>query len=53
MLVERLTKTGFGDYVIKNIAQPLGIETWTWHLAPRPDVAERVMQMSERDQNGT
>lgn len=52
-LVERLTETGFEDYVQKNIAQPLGIKSWTWHMSKRPSYAEKLMKMSERKLDGT
>ncbi|KAJ4299598.1 hypothetical protein N0V90_004844 [Kalmusia sp. IMI 367209] len=53
LLVERLSKTAFEDYVARNIAEPLGIKSWTWHLSRKPEVANKIMQMSERKQDGT
>ena len=51
VLVSRLTNTGFEDYVRANIAEPLGITSWTWHYTPA--VAASLMQMTERTPSGT
>ncbi|KAL5374959.1 hypothetical protein DPSP01_011539 [Paraphaeosphaeria sporulosa] len=53
LLVERLTKIPFEDHVTQNIAEPLGIKSWTWHLSRKPEVAQELMQMSERQADGT
>lgn len=52
LLIERLTGKGFEEYVEANIAKPLGIETFTWHLSRKPQVAEKLMRMSTRSDNG-
>ncbi|KAF1966681.1 beta-lactamase/transpeptidase-like protein [Bimuria novae-zelandiae CBS 107.79] len=53
VLIERLTKTDLEDYVTRNIAGPLGIKTWTWHLSRKPEVAKKLMRMSNRSPDGT
>jgi CubicO group peptidase (beta-lactamase class C family) len=52
LLVERLTGLGFEEYVEANIAKPLGIETFTWHLSYKPQVAKKLMRMSTRSDDG-
>lgn len=52
VLVERLANTDFEDYITRNIATPLGISSWTWHLSRKPDAAAKLMQMSERNHEG-
>jgi CubicO group peptidase (beta-lactamase class C family) len=53
LLVARLTHQAFGIYVEDNIAKPLGITTFTWHLPLKPDVERRLMTMSVRKEDGT
>ncbi|KAJ4362862.1 hypothetical protein N0V95_001236 [Ascochyta clinopodiicola] len=53
LLVERLAGTNFEAYVEEKIAKPLGIETFTWHLSHKPHVAEKLMRMSTRKEDGT
>lgn len=52
LLVERISCTSFEEYVESNIAVPLGINTFTWHLSNKPHVAEKLMRMSTRVQGG-
>lgn len=52
LLVERLSGVGFEEYVGAQIAKPLGIETFTWHLSRKPQVAEKLMRMSTRSEDG-
>lgn len=52
LLVERLTGIGFEEYVEAHIAKPLGIVTFTWHLSRKPHVAEKLMRMSTRSDDG-
>jgi CubicO group peptidase (beta-lactamase class C family) len=52
LLVERLSGKGFEEYVEAHIAKPLGIETFTWHLSRKPQVAEKLMRMSSRSEGG-
>lgn len=52
LLVERLTGTKFEEYVEDKIAKPLGVETFTWHLSRKPKVAEKLMRMSTRREDG-
>lgn len=52
LLVSRLTKFGFEDYVQEHIAKPLGITSFTWHLARHPAVAQKVMRMNTRQKDG-
>ncbi|KAH6615400.1 beta-lactamase/transpeptidase-like protein [Boeremia exigua] len=53
LLVERLTDTGFEEYVEKHIIQPLSISSFTWHLSHKPDVAKKLMRMTTRQDDGT
>ena len=53
LLVERLTNTSFEDYVEINIAKPLGIRSFTWHLARKPVVSQKLVTMSSRQEDGT
>ncbi|KAF2680475.1 beta-lactamase class C and other penicillin binding protein [Lentithecium fluviatile CBS 122367] len=52
-LVSRLTQKGFEEYVEENIAKPLGIKSFTWHLSRKPEVEKKLMQLSERKEDGT
>ncbi|KAF1840247.1 beta-lactamase/transpeptidase-like protein [Cucurbitaria berberidis CBS 394.84] len=53
LLVERLTGTSFEAYVETNIAKPLGIKSFTWHLHRKAAVAENLMSMSSRQEDNT
>lgn len=53
LLIERLTKQRFEEFVEGNIAKPLGIESFTWHLIRKPAVAQKLMKMSERQEDGS
>jgi CubicO group peptidase (beta-lactamase class C family) len=53
LLVARLTKMGFEEYVEENIAKPLGITSFTWHLSRKPVIAEKIFNMSTRQEDGT
>jgi CubicO group peptidase (beta-lactamase class C family) len=53
LLVARLTKSSFEDYVDANISKPLGISSFTWHLSRKPAVAQSLMKMSTRQDDGT
>lgn len=53
LLVARLAKQSFESYVEENIAKPLGITTFTWHLPHKPAVAEKLMSISTRQEDGT
>lgn len=48
----RLTEKSFEEYVQENIAKPLGIESFTWHLSRKPKVEEKLMRISERKEDG-
>lgn len=52
LLISRLTKQSFGEYVQQNIAQPLGITSWTWRLADKPDVAANLTSITTRNEKG-
>ncbi|PSN72458.1 beta-lactamase class C and other penicillin binding protein [Corynespora cassiicola Philippines] len=52
LLVSRLTKKGFEEYVNENISKPLGLTTFTWHLDHHPHVKEKLMNMSSRSEDG-
>lgn len=53
LLVERLTDMSFEEYVEANIAKPLGVVTFTWHLPRKPHVAEKLVRMTTRKDDGT
>jgi CubicO group peptidase (beta-lactamase class C family) len=53
LLVARLTNQGFEEYVEENIAKPLGITTFTWHFARKPEVESNLMSISTRSADGT
>jgi CubicO group peptidase (beta-lactamase class C family) len=53
LLVARLTNTGFEACVEENIAKPLGIMSFTWHLPRKPEVAQKLMTMTTRQEDGT
>jgi CubicO group peptidase (beta-lactamase class C family) len=53
LLVARLTNMSLEDYVETNIAKPLGVTTFTWHLPRKPAVEEKIMQISARQDDGT
>jgi CubicO group peptidase (beta-lactamase class C family) len=53
LLVARLAKSSFEEYVEANIAKPLGITSFTWHLSRKPDVAQSLMKMNSRQDDGT
>jgi CubicO group peptidase (beta-lactamase class C family) len=53
LLVARLTKMSFEAYVEENIAKPLGITSFTWHLSRKPAVAQKIFNMSTRQDDGT
>jgi CubicO group peptidase (beta-lactamase class C family) len=53
LLVTRLNNSSsFPEYITRNIAEPLGIKSFTWHLSRKPEVEERLMRMSTRRENG-
>jgi CubicO group peptidase (beta-lactamase class C family) len=53
LLVARLTETGFEAYIEENIAKPLGITSFTWHLPRKLEVAQKLMMMTTRQDDGT
>ncbi|KAF2726893.1 beta-lactamase family protein [Polyplosphaeria fusca] len=53
LLVARLNKTSLEDYIQTNIAKPLGIESFTWHPSRKPNVAEKLMAISARAEDGS
>lgn len=52
LLVARLTNTCFEGYVGENIAKPLGITSFTWHRTRKPEVAQKLMTMTTRLEDG-
>lgn len=52
LLIARLNKTTLEEYILENIAKPLGIETWTWHLSRKPHTAEKLMAAATRNVDG-
>ncbi len=47
-MVERVTGMSLGKYMQKNIWEPLGIKSMTFHLEERSDMRSRLMATSER-----
>ena len=52
LLVCRLNGIDFEKYVEENVAEPLGIASFTWHLPRKPHVEEKLMRMSTRGPDG-
>jgi CubicO group peptidase (beta-lactamase class C family) len=53
LLISRLTKRGFEQYVDENISKPLGITSFTWHASRKPELERKLMRMSERKEDGS
>ncbi|KAI4627907.1 hypothetical protein J4E89_001274 [Alternaria sp. Ai002NY15] len=53
LLITRLTNMSFEEYVETNIAKPLGITSFTWHLNRKPAVEEKLMRTSTRQDDGS
>tara|TARA_R110002003_G_scaffold1193_1_gene22734 strand:- start:6340 stop:7281 length:942 start_codon:yes stop_codon:yes gene_type:complete len=53
LLVSRLSKKTFEEYVEENIAKPLGVTSFTWHLSRKPAVGDKLMNMSVRQDDGS
>lgn len=51
LLVERVTGQSLESYMRQNLWEPLGIRDMTFHLSSRPDMRERMADMSLRDVN--
>lgn len=49
LLIERITKQRLQEYMKENLWGPLGISDMTFFLSERPDMAERLVDMNERD----
>jgi CubicO group peptidase (beta-lactamase class C family) len=47
-MVERANNISLGKYMQKYIWGPLGIKNMTFHLEERPDMLERLPEMTER-----
>ncbi|CAK7214958.1 hypothetical protein SCUCBS95973_002313 [Sporothrix curviconia] len=52
-MVERVTGMTLGEYMGKNIWQPLGMHGATFRILERPDIRNRMAQMSSRNADGT
>ncbi|KAF2114717.1 beta-lactamase/transpeptidase-like protein [Lophiotrema nucula] len=53
LVVARLNKTTFEDYVEENVAKPLGIKSFTWHpFSKKPEVGQKLMKGSSRNDEG-
>ncbi|KAF2999277.1 hypothetical protein E8E13_003874 [Curvularia kusanoi] len=50
LLVERVTGLTLEEYMRQNLWEPLGIKDMTFKLASRPDMKERMADMSGRDE---
>lgn len=53
LLVERLNNKSLEEYIQENIAAPLSIMSFTFHLARSPHLAEKLMSASTRQDDGT
>jgi CubicO group peptidase (beta-lactamase class C family) len=53
LLISRLTKKGFEEYVDENISKPLGITSFTWHASRKPELKRKIMRVSERKEDGS
>ncbi|KAF2128336.1 beta-lactamase/transpeptidase-like protein [Dothidotthia symphoricarpi CBS 119687] len=52
LLVERVTGQTLEEYMKTNLWEPLGIKDMTFRLSSRPDMKERMADMSLRDETG-
>jgi CubicO group peptidase (beta-lactamase class C family) len=52
LLVERITGKSLEDYMKTNLWEPLGIKDMTFHLSKRPDLKQRLADMSIRNEEG-
>ncbi|KAH7065654.1 beta-lactamase/transpeptidase-like protein [Paraphoma chrysanthemicola] len=53
LLVSRLSKKGLEEYVDENIARPLNITSFTWHLPQKPAVADKCVTLAVRQDDGS
>lgn len=49
LLIERVSGVTLEEFMRKNLWEPLGIQDMTFKLSSRPDLAERMATMSERE----
>jgi CubicO group peptidase (beta-lactamase class C family) len=52
LLVERVTGKTLEEYMKTNLWEPLGIKDMTFNLGRRPDMKEKLADMSVRDETG-
>lgn len=52
LLVERVSGKTLEEYMKTNLWEPLGVKDMTFNLGRRPDVKERLADMSVRDETG-
>lgn len=52
LLVGRLNNTSLEEYVDEHIAKPLGITSFTWKLAEKSEVRQKLMNMTTRTEEG-
>jgi CubicO group peptidase (beta-lactamase class C family) len=50
LLIERVTGLSLEEYMRENLWEPLGIKDMTFRLSSRPDMRERMADMSFRDE---
>jgi CubicO group peptidase (beta-lactamase class C family) len=53
VLVGRLSGMSFGEYCTKNIFEPLGMSSTTFHLETNEDIRGRLVAMSTRTEQGS
>lgn len=49
LLIERISGKTLQEFMDENLWTPLGIKDMTFHLSKRPDLKERLADMSQRD----
>lgn len=53
LLIERVTGLTLEEYMRQNLWEPLGIKDMTFQLKSRPDMKDRMADMSKRDEGST
>jgi CubicO group peptidase (beta-lactamase class C family) len=46
-------RTKSEEYVEENFAKPLGITSFAWHLSRKTAIAQNILNMSTRQEDGT
>ncbi|KAH7112811.1 beta-lactamase class C [Dendryphion nanum] len=52
LLIARLNKISLEEYIEENIAKPLGIQSWTFHISEKQETLGKLMELSVRNADG-